>query len=100
MTAVVLVFSGLLGLAIGSFLTVVIYRVPRHESIVTPGSRCPACATPLAWRDNVPVVSWLVLRGRCRSCAAPISVRYPAIELVTAAVFVGVAAVAVTGSGG
>jgi leader peptidase (prepilin peptidase) / N-methyltransferase len=83
-----LVFTGLLGLVVGSFLNVVIWRVPRGESIVSPPSHCPACDRPIRPRDNVPVLSWLVLRGRCRACAEPISARYPAVELLTAAVFV------------
>jgi len=78
---VVASLAGLLGLAAGSFANVVIHRVPRRESVVRPGSRCPACGTPVAWRDNLPLVSWLLLRGRCRSCRAPISVRYPLVEL-------------------
>jgi leader peptidase (prepilin peptidase)/N-methyltransferase len=82
---------GLLGLAIGSFLNVVIWRVPRGESIVRPPSHCPRCDTPLAELDNIPVISWLVLRGRCRTCSAPISARYPLVELLTAALFAGIA---------
>ena len=77
---------------IGSFLNVVIYRVPRGESIVTPRSRCPGCGTEIAPWDNVPVVSWLVLRGRCRHCGIAISPRYPAVELLTAVAFAAVAA--------
>jgi leader peptidase (prepilin peptidase)/N-methyltransferase len=77
----------LLGLAIGSFLNVVIYRVPRKESVVRPPSRCPGCGSFLAARDNIPVVSWLLLRGRCRTCKAPISARYPLIELTTSVLF-------------
>jgi leader peptidase (prepilin peptidase) / N-methyltransferase len=73
--------AGLLGLAAGSFANVVIHRVPRRESVVRPGSRCPACGTPVAWRDNLPLASFLLLRGRCRSCRAPISPRYPLVEL-------------------
>jgi leader peptidase (prepilin peptidase) / N-methyltransferase len=80
------------GLAIGSFMTVVIDRVPKGESVVAPRSRCPACGAEIATRDNVPVVSWLLLHGRCRSCGAPISVEYPLTELVTAALVVGAAA--------
>ena len=72
---------GLLGLALGSFANVVIHRVPRGESIVRPASRCPSCGQPVAWRDNLPVVGWLLLRGRCRHCRAPISARYPLVEL-------------------
>jgi leader peptidase (prepilin peptidase)/N-methyltransferase len=75
----------LLGATVGSFLNVVIARVPEGESIVSPGSRCPTCRTPIAWYDNVPVVSWLVLRGRCRRCGAPISPRYLVVELLGAA---------------
>lgn len=76
-----------LGLAVGSFLNVVIHRVPRGESVVAPRSRCPGCGTELANRDNVPVLSWVVLRGRCRTCAMPISWRYPAVELACAGLF-------------
>ncbi len=83
---------GLFGLVIGSFLNVVIYRVPRGESIVAPRSRCPACGATLAWFDNVPVVSYLALRGRCRSCRAPISAQYPIVETLTAGLFAGTAA--------
>jgi leader peptidase (prepilin peptidase)/N-methyltransferase len=86
-TALVAVGCGVLGLLVGSFLNVVIHRVPRKESVVRPRSRCPGCGTTLAERDNVPVVSWLLLRGRCRTCGEAISVRYPAVELLTALVF-------------
>ena len=78
------------GLLIGSFLNVVAYRLPRGESLATPGSRCPSCATPVAPRDNVPVLSWLLLRGRCRRCAEPIARRYPVVEALTAALFAAV----------
>ncbi len=74
------------GAAVGSFLNVVIARVPAGESIVSPGSRCPRCGSAIRWWDNVPVVSWVVLRGRCRRCGAPISPRYLLVELVGAAV--------------
>lgn len=80
----------LLGLAIGSFLNVVIYRVPRLASLTHPSSRCPACNHPIRHRHNVPVLSWLVLRGRCADCHASISARYPAVELLTAVLFVSV----------
>jgi leader peptidase (prepilin peptidase)/N-methyltransferase len=80
------------GLAVGSFLNVVIYRVPRQESVVSPRSACPSCGSAIAGRDNVPVVSWLVLRGKCRSCHSPISARYPLVELTTAGLFAGAAA--------
>lgn len=79
---------GVLGLMVGSFLNVCIGRLPAGESIVTPGSRCPSCGTPLAWRDNVPVLSWIWLGGKCRTCAVPISPRYVIVELATAGVFV------------
>jgi leader peptidase (prepilin peptidase) / N-methyltransferase len=85
-----LVLAGLGGLVIGSFLNVVAYRVPRHESLVTPGSRCPGCHTPLRPYDNVPVLGWLLLHGRCRSCREPISARYPLVEALTAALAVAV----------
>ena len=77
-----------LGLAIGSFLNVVIHRVPRGESLVSPGSRCPACGHALRAADNVPVVSYLLLLGRCRQCRASISGRYPLVELATGTLFV------------
>jgi leader peptidase (prepilin peptidase) / N-methyltransferase len=80
-----------LGLLIGSFLNVVIWRVPRGQSVVRPASRCPACDAPIGPRDNVPVLSWLLLRARCRSCGAHISARYPAIELATGLVFAAMA---------
>jgi len=92
MTALVAVIAGIYGLVIGSFLNVVIWRLPRHESLVRPGSHCPGCDAPIAVRDNVPVVSWLVLRGRCRHCGEPISIRYPFIELLTAVLFAAVGA--------
>ena len=82
---------GLLGLLVGSFLNVVIHRLPRGESLTRPASRCPSCGTPIKPYDNVPVVSWLLLRGRCRKCGAQIGVRYPLMELATAAAFAGAA---------
>jgi len=90
-TAAVAAVCGLLGLAVGSFLNVVIYRVPRKESVVRPRSRCPGCGTQLAERDNIPIVSWVLLRGHCRTCGEPISARYPLVELTTAALFVAAA---------
>lgn len=87
------VFIGVLGAAIGSFLNVVVYRLPRGESLVSPGSRCPSCQRDIAFYDNVPVVSWLVLRGRCRHCGARISARYPLIELGTGLAFAATALV-------
>ncbi len=83
---------GFLGLLFGSFANVVIHRVPAGESINTPRSACPRCATPIAPRDNIPVVSWLLLRGKCRHCGEPISPRYPLVELGMAAVFAAVGA--------
>jgi len=77
------------GLALGSFLNVVAARVPRGHSIARPASACMSCATPIAWYDNVPVVSYLVLRGRCRACGERIPLRYPAVELVTAILVAG-----------
>jgi leader peptidase (prepilin peptidase)/N-methyltransferase len=79
---------GIAGLILGSFLNVVIHRVPRRESVVRPRSHCPGCGTPIRERDNVPVISWLLLRGRCRTCREPISARYPLVELGTGALFV------------
>ena len=76
-----------LGLAVGSFLTVCIHRLPRGESVVAPRSRCPACERPIRWSDNVPLLGYLRLRGRCRACGAPISPLYPFVELVTPAFF-------------
>jgi leader peptidase (prepilin peptidase)/N-methyltransferase len=90
MAAVVAVI-GLFGLAIGSFLNVVIWRVPRGESVSHPGSHCPSCDTPITPRDNIPLLSWLLLRGKCRHCGNPISIRYPLVELGTAALFVAFA---------
>jgi leader peptidase (prepilin peptidase)/N-methyltransferase len=78
----------LFGLAIGSFCNVVIYRLPQRESIVTPGSYCPSCKTPIRPWDNIPLVSYLLLRGRCRACKEPISLRYPAVELLSGVFYV------------
>ena len=85
--------AGIVGALIGSFLNVVIWRLPRDESLVSPGSRCPSCERPIAPYDNLPVVSWVLLRGRCRTCRASISPRYPLVELVTALAFAAVVAV-------
>lgn len=91
MTAVLVVAAALYGLAVGSFLNVVIHRVPNKQSVVRPGSACPGCRQEIAPRDNVPVLSWLLLRGRCRNCGMRISFRYPMVELLTGVVFVAVA---------
>src|SRR6185295_1528344 len=93
MTHVMLIgIVGLLGLAVGSFLNVVIYRVPRDESLVRPGSHCPHCAAEVRNRHNIPVLGWLLLRGRCADCGSPIGARYPLVEAGTAVLFVAVAA--------
>jgi len=83
-----LVCLGAFGLVFGSFANVLIWRVPRAESIVSPPSHCPNCGHDVRWYDNIPVVSWLVLRGKCRDCAAPISPRYPVIELASGGLWV------------
>jgi leader peptidase (prepilin peptidase)/N-methyltransferase len=92
-SALAIAFIAVLGAVLGSFLNVVIHRLPLGQSLASPGSRCPSCGAPIAPYDNVPVVSWLLLRGRCRHCSAPISPRYPAVELLTAATFAAVVAV-------
>jgi leader peptidase (prepilin peptidase)/N-methyltransferase len=83
-----LLFLGLFGLVIGSFLNVCIGRLPAGESVVSPGSRCPSCRKPIAWYDNLPVLSYLILGGRCRHCGTRISWRYPLIEMATGVLFV------------
>jgi len=82
-------FAGVLGAVFGSFLNVVAFRLPRHESLVKPRSRCPSCGAHVRPRDNVPILSWLLLRGRCRDCSAPISPRYPLVEGATALLCAG-----------
>jgi leader peptidase (prepilin peptidase)/N-methyltransferase len=82
-------FAGVLGAIVGSFLNVVAYRLPRHESLIAPPSHCPGCGAQLKAYDNVPILSWLLLRGRCRACRQPISPRYPLVEALTAALCVG-----------
>jgi leader peptidase (prepilin peptidase)/N-methyltransferase len=84
------VLAGVFGLLVGSFLNVVAWRLPRGESLVHPRSRCPGCGTPIKPYDNVPVLSWLLLRGRCRTCGTPISARYPLVEATTGALFAAV----------
>lgn len=91
MSALLIVAAGLYGLVIGSFLNVVIHRVPLHQSVVRPPSACPACQSRIAPLDNIPLVSWLLLRGHCRACSAPISARYPAVEALTSVVFIATA---------
>ena len=81
--------AGVLGAIVGSFLNVVTYRLPRHESLVKPASHCPRCGTPLRPYDKIPILSWLLLHGRCRSCSEAISPRYPLVEALTAALCVG-----------
>lgn len=90
-TAIRVALAVPLGLIFGSFLTVAIHRVPAGESVVRPRSRCPSCKTQILARDNLPVLSWLLLRGRCRACGAHISLVYPLTELATAGLFAGTA---------
>jgi len=92
MTGALVAFCGLMGLLIGSFLNVVIWRVPRKLSVVRPPSHCPQCETPIRPRDNIPVVSWMVLGGKCRHCGNPIAVRYPLVEASCGLLFAAVAA--------
>ena len=91
-SALEILAAGLFGAVIGSFLNVVVHRVPLGESLVSPGSHCPACGAAASPYDNVPIVSWLVLRGRCRDCGARISARYPLVELLTLVVFAAIVA--------
>jgi len=88
LSAAAALFLGVMGLIVGSFLNVCIYRLPRRQSLNWPGSRCTSCERALSWYENIPFVSWIVLRGRCRTCGAGISVMYPLVELVTGALFV------------
>ena len=83
--------AGLFGLAVGSFLNVCSLRWPLDQSVVRPPSRCPGCGAGIRWYDNIPVLSWLLLRGRCRDCGTPISAQYPLTELATALVWAGIA---------
>lgn len=83
-----MIFLFAIGASIGSFLNVVIYRLPLDKSLITPPSQCPSCQNPIAWYDNLPIASWFILRGKCRHCQAPFSIRYPLIELLTALLFV------------
>lgn len=90
-TVAFLVLTAVVGSLIGSFLNVVVYRVPAGKSIVSPPSACPHCGAGIRPWDNIPVVSWIVLRGKCRDCGAPISLRYPLVEAATALLFTGIA---------
>ena len=84
-----LLIAGLFGALIGSFLNVCIYRLPRLESIAWPGSHCPRCTHPIAWYDNIPIISYLVLAGQCRHCGVRIPFRYPMVEILNALGYVG-----------
>ena len=86
---VLTVLAGVLGAMLGSFLNVCVYRLPRNESVIRPRSRCPSCGKPIAWYDNIPALSWLLLLGRCRSCKARISVQYPLVEIAVGLVWFG-----------
>ncbi len=88
MTLFLLFMAGALGAIFGSFLNVVIYRLPRGEGVAAGRSKCPSCRRVIPWHDNIPIVSWLLLRARCRACGGPISLRYPIVEALTAALFV------------
>lgn len=87
-----LLWAGVIGAAVGSFLNVCIYRWPAEQSVISPPSRCPACETQLRWRDNVPILGWLLLRGRCRYCGVGISAQYPLVELATALIWMAAVA--------
>ncbi len=89
-TTLTAAIAGALGAVFGSFFNVVVHRLPRRESLLSPGSRCPGCGARIRAYDNVPIVGWLMLRGRCRSCRSPISPRYPVVEALTAALAVAV----------
>lgn len=91
MTVFFTVVAGMVGACVGSFLNVVIWRLPRGESLAYPGSHCPRCNRAIRWFDNLPILSWLLLRARCRRCRAPIAARYPAVEALTAGLFVAAA---------
>ncbi|HYJ80878.1 MAG TPA: prepilin peptidase, partial [Longimicrobiaceae bacterium] len=83
-----LAYAAVLGACVGSFLNVCVHRWPDGQSVVSPPSRCPGCGTRIRWHDNVPVLGWLILRGRCRQCGAAISIQYPLVELTTASLWV------------
>ncbi len=88
---VFLIYAGVLGASVGSFMNVCVTRLPKGESLIRPRSRCPECSGQIAWYDNVPLLSWILLRGKCRKCRTSISFQYPAVELVTAAIWIGMA---------
>ncbi|MGD9794049.1 MAG: prepilin peptidase [Acidimicrobiia bacterium] len=90
-TALRIIVAALLGLSVGSFLNVVVWRVPRGLSVNRPPSACPSCNTPIKPYDNIPVLSWVLLRGKCRQCNGEISVRYPMVELITGLTWTGLA---------
>lgn len=85
------IYLAVVGAALGSFLNVAILRWPAEQSVIRPRSRCPGCGKAIAWYDNIPILSWLILRGRCRACAQPISIQYPLVELTVALVWLGMA---------
>ena len=99
LTIVFPIVAAVLGACVGSFLNVVAWRLPRQESVVLPPSHCPRCGTQLQWFENVPVLGWLGLRGRCRHCGAPISARYPLVELLSAGLWVAVTVATPTAMG-
>ena len=88
---VFLIYAGVLGASVGSFMNVCVTRLPKGESLLRPRSRCPECSGQIAWYDNVPLLSWILLRGKCRQCRTSISFQYPVVELVTAAIWIGMA---------
>jgi leader peptidase (prepilin peptidase)/N-methyltransferase len=88
MLILLMVYAGILGACVGSFLNVCVYRWPEDKSVVSPPSTCPNCGSRIRWYDNVPVLGWLWLRGKCRACGTPISIQYPLVELLTAAIWV------------
>jgi len=90
-TSFFILAAGVLGLMFGSFANVCVHRIPQGLSVVSPGSRCPSCGSAIAWYDNIPLISWLLLGGKCRSCKAPISIRYPILELLMGVSWAGLA---------
>jgi leader peptidase (prepilin peptidase) / N-methyltransferase len=91
MEALLTIYLALVGAALGSFLNVAILRLPAEESVIRPRSRCPGCGSAIAWYDNIPMLSWVILRGRCRTCARGISIQYPLVELAVTLVWLGMA---------